>query len=94
MSKFFQSFEIRHLLLCSLAPIGGIIAYLLLWLFPHQSIYLKFFTLFVLCVTLVYFSYHFFQQLIYKINVISNLLEAVEQGRFQPARGDHWGGGL
>ncbi|KNH29543.1 histidine kinase [Pseudomonas syringae] len=82
MSKFFYSFELRHLLLCSLAPIGAIIAYLLLWVFPHQSIYLKFFTLFVLCVTTVYFCYHFFQQLIYKINVISNLLEAVEQEDF------------
>lgn len=82
MSKFFQAFEIRHLLLCSLAPMGAIIAYLLLWFFPHQSLYLKLFTLFVLCVTMVYFCYHFFQQLLYKINVISNLLEAVEQEDF------------
>ncbi|MFJ4389512.1 sensor histidine kinase [Pseudomonas soli] len=82
MSKFFQAFEIRHLLLYSLAPIGAIVAYLLLWLFPQQSIYLKLFTLFVLGVTLVYFCYHFFQQLVYKVNVISNLLEAVEQQDF------------
>ncbi|QXH58081.1 sensor histidine kinase [Pseudomonas maumuensis] len=82
MSKLFHSFEVRHLLLCSLAPIGGIAAYLLLWLFPQQSLYLKLFTLFVLGVMLVYFCYHFFQQLIYKVNVISNLLEAVEQEDF------------
>ncbi len=82
MSKLFRSFETRHLILCSLSPLGGVVAYLLLWGFPQQSFYLKCLTLFILCVTLVYFSYHFFQQLLYKINVISNLLEAVEQEDF------------
>ncbi|QWA13213.1 PAS domain-containing protein [Sodalis ligni] len=82
MIKFLNSFELRHLLLCSLPPAGGIIAYLLLWFFPHQSFYLKLLTLLLLCVMLIYFCYHFFQQLIYKINVVSNLLEAVEQEDF------------
>lgn len=93
MSKLFETFEIRHLILCSFTPLGGILAYLLLWLFPGQSLYLKILTVLILCVTALYFGYHFFQQLHNKVNVISNLLEAVEQEDFS-LRGSTKGRGI
>ncbi|WP_127959813.1 sensor histidine kinase [Serratia microhaemolytica] len=82
MSKLVSRFEIRQLMLCTLSPIAGILAYLLLWAFPAQSLYLKLLTLLMLCVATLYCSYHFFQQLNSRVNVICNLLEAVEQQDF------------
>lgn len=93
MSRFFDTFEIRYLILCSLSPLGGILAYLLLWWAPDQSLYLKVLTVLILSVASLYCSYHFFQQLKNKVNVICNLLEAVEQEDFS-LRGGTKGHGI
>lgn len=82
MSKLFDTFRLRYFILCSLSSLGGILAYLLLWGFPSQSPYLKILTVLILAVTSLYSGYHFFLQLNNKVNVISNLLEAVEQEDF------------
>ncbi|WP_210423827.1 hypothetical protein [Dickeya sp. CFBP 2040] len=47
----------------------------------------------ILCIACLYFSYHFFQPLNNKANVICNLLEAVEQGDFS-LRGSTQGRGM